>query len=224
MDEYESPLAGIPITVTASTPEYTQTSVTDSTGTAKFPGAPRGNLSAKVSDLQKLGVLLAPLIDKRPRNEDYPSGAGWTTTTPKLLAQSVPLQPTAVNRIMVISRTDVLFDVPSGWESLCTSDSGPWHLAFDAARATLALVSQGIGKTVVLQCPAVTKGAEPDLFASLDIDALHAALFAKDDEHVWQTLSQLPREARDDSPGLSDADRQEIAQACQEAKSASATA
>jgi hypothetical protein len=227
LDEYETPLAGVPITVAAPSGAYHQTGVTDATGTARFPGAPRGDLTVTASDLPKLATALAPLVAKRPRVKDYPSAVGWTTTIPKLLAQSVTLQQAAVHRVLVVARTDVMFDIPPGWEQLETSESGPWQLTKDGTRAKLALVSQGLGRAVTLHCPATymakaTSG--PSLFATLDVDALHVALFAGHDGLVWQTLSQLPREPRDDGPGLSESDRLEIAEACQVARAGTAAA
>jgi hypothetical protein len=218
VDEYETPIMGVPLTLAAE--GYQQTGVTDSTGCVRFNGAPKSGLTLLTSDLATLSTALAPLLAKVPRGEAYPTDAGWTVTTPAQLAQPVALQETKVQRVMVVARTDVMFDVPPGWQGLAPTDAGPWQLTQNGERATLALVSQGLGRSVTLECPGAvgadpgSPAAEPTTFATLDVDALHGALFTKNNDRVWQTLSELPREPRDDGPGLTQADHEEIAAAC----------
>ena len=56
--------------------------------------------------------------------------------------------------------------------------------------------------------------AHPDVFATLDIDALHDAMFTGDDKTVWGVLDAFPTEPRASGPGLSAQDYFDLYSQC----------
>ena len=294
VDEFETPLSGISVTLAASS--FEQTSATDPTGVVQFSG-PAAGATATVRNDKRLSDALAALVGKTPRDKPPPVRPGFVAITPSKTNKGISVTASVPQEIMLIARTDVVFGIPEGWEDLQPSAAGPWRLSKSDSSALLQLVSQGLGRSVTLQCPAADKlpfagtfrpsplwsadhkrilqpgeslaslaekylgdasevdqlvalnpqlGADPnrvtsspsspvtlppdaipgwllfpqtihsvtaanpdDVFDTIDIDALHDALFAGDDDTVWNILSGLPRTPRRNS-SLSGEDLLEI--------------
>ncbi len=284
VDEFETPLSAISVTLAA--PNFEQTSATDSAGVVQFNG-PAAEATAIVRNDKRLSDALAALVEKTPRDKQPPVRPGFVAITPSKANKGISVAASISQEIMIIARTDVVFNIPEGWEDLQPSAAGPWRLSKSDFNAILQLVSQGLGRSVTLQCPAaggppfagtfqpsplwspdhkrilqpgeslaslaekylgdasevdtlvalnphvsaihsgvtgsppspvtlppeavpgwlsipetvqsVTAEIPEDIFATIDIDALHDALFAGDDDTVWSILSGLPRQPRNKS-------------------------
>ena len=151
----KSPLSAISVTLAAS--NFEQTSATDSSGVVQFNG-PAGEATATVRNDKKLADALAALVEKTPRDTPA-SGQSWicSDNTFQKANLGIPVAAGIPEEIMIIARTDVVFAIPEGWEDLQPSVPGPWRLSKSDPRAILQLVSQGLGRSVTLQCPAVEK-------------------------------------------------------------------
>jgi peptidoglycan hydrolase-like protein with peptidoglycan-binding domain len=284
VDEFDTPLPGVSVTLAAASSG--QTSPTNSVGVAEFIAASGGALVTVRND-KALADALAALVDKPPRDEQPLPRPGFAAITPSKTSTSIPVAAGSTHVIMIIARTDVVFELPQGWEDLEPSAPGPWQLSKSGSRAVLRLVSQGVGRSVTLRCPASDElpfsgtfpasplwspdrkrllqpgetlaslaekylgdasevdklvalnprlgattsgvaatqavpvtlppdaipgwlsipkavesevGAIPEaVFATIDVDALHDALFRGDRDAVWDFLSALPRDPRSTS-------------------------
>jgi hypothetical protein len=177
VDEFETPLSAISVTLAR------QTSATDSAGVAQFSG-PAGGATAIVRNDKRLSDALAALVEKTPRDTPPPVRPGFVAITPSKANQGIPVAAGISQEIMIIARTDVVFAIPEGWEDLEPSAAGPWRLSKSDSNAFLQLVSQGLGRSVTLQSPAA---AEPPVAGTFQ----PSPLWSSDHKRILQPGESL---------------------------------
>ena len=120
VDEFETPLSAISVTLAAL--NFEQTSATDSTGVVQFNG-PAAGATAIVRNDKRLSDALAALVEKAPRDTLPPARPGFVAITPSKASKGVSLAASISQEIMLVARTDVVFDIPQGWEDLQPSEA-----------------------------------------------------------------------------------------------------
>lgn len=198
LDELESPIAGVPVELT--TPAGTAVLVTDGAGLVRVDDVPPGTAAAHIVPGDEIVQALKPLVEQDPRRTPLPDAPDLLVITPRRIDTSVSFPDATTQRIMVVTRTDMVWgSVVDQWGSLMllSEEDGPARLTSDAATAVLKLSSTGDGPNAVIGLPpsgvdlrddanldivgkAITDRLAPNSRANIDIDALHEALFAGD--------------------------------------------
>jgi hypothetical protein len=193
-DELESGIAGL--TIQLDTPAGTSMLTTDASGTVRVDSVPPGTGSARiVSTKEELSETLAALADRPKRRIPVPDEGTLLALTPAQLDTVVIFPDALTQRIMILSRTDVVWgSVVDRWGDLVllSDESVPCRLYADDATSVLQLASTGAGASALLGLPQSgvdsDKRSEDDATKptrlAIDIDALHEALFAEDFDTV----------------------------------------
>jgi OmpA family len=180
LDERETPIAGLEIIM--STPAGTGTVTTGDDGRARVRGAPKGAGSARVASAAQFAALTAGWEALPRRDDALPSGDTWQLLTPSAFATEVPLKGGKATSLMILTRTDIIFYRSySPWlEPHLTGAPGPFKLDARPDGIKLSLHSNGLGRTVVVECnqPRVARVAgdpptEPVEWFRADVDDLN---------------------------------------------------
>ena len=203
-DELGTGIAGIDVELT--TPAGTQTLRTDGAGLVRVDQVPPGNGTARIVTAgADLAAALAGRVQQPKRRSPLPDDDLLAIATPARAAAVVSFPDAVTQRIMLVSRTDLVWgSVAPRWGDLpLLSDDD------DAAR----LVDAGFGDTLQL-CAAGTSaravlgltpnGVTDDVAAgesdpspsdiAIDVDALHDALFSSDFDAVRAVLDRASTE------------------------------
>lgn len=154
LDELEAPLGGVEIVM--RTPLGTEQVLTDASGRARVVSAPPGFGDARVSRAAQLAEVMAGRERGPRRVTPLPEDESLHIATPSQLGAAIVLPDGEPQRLMIITRTDVLHTAnPNPWSALTLieADAGPWLLE-QAEETALRLHSNALGRTVRLLGPA----------------------------------------------------------------------
>jgi hypothetical protein len=198
IDELEAGIAGVEVEIT--TPNGTQVLLTDGAGSVRVDEAPPGTGSAHVVSAAQLAEVIVARVEGGKRTSPLPTEADLLVLTPKNCENAVQLPDAQPQRIMIVSRTDIVWgSVVDSWGDLplLSVESDPCRLAAEALTSLLRLCSTGAGPSALIGqrpsgvdidrvgiAPAPEATVAPDARLSIDIDALHEALFAADFDTV----------------------------------------
>jgi hypothetical protein len=197
LDELENAIAGVEVELT--TPKGTEILLTDASGRVRVDDAPAGTGTTHIVSGQQLLDVLRDRVSLDTRRTPLPEG-DLLIVTPKRVDTSVSFPDATTQRIMVVNRTDVVWgSVVEHWGDLLllSEEDGPSRLVTSELTAMLRLSSTGAGPSALLGLPpsgvdlrdeanrditgnAITDRLDQNARLTIDIDALHEALFTAD--------------------------------------------
>lgn len=214
LDELETAIAGVEVELT--TPNGTQTLLTDDSGRVRVDDVPPGTGSARIVGSQPLFDVLRDRVELDARRTPLPEGEDLLVLTPQRAGTSVSFPDAKTQRIMLVNRTDVVWgSVVEHWGDLLllSGETDPCRLSGDELTAMLKLSSTGAGPTALIGLPpsgvivrddanlditgeALADRVDEQARLRIDIDALHEALFAAD----FDAVGKLIEVAADEPP------------------------
>ena len=186
LDELDTGIAGVEVELT--TPNGTQTLLTDGSGKVRVDEVPPGTGTAHIVSAEQLFGVLKDRVEGDKRRTPLPVADDLLVVTPSRVDTSVSFPDARLQRIMIVSRTDLVWgSVVEHWGDLqlLSPEADPCRLIADPLTSLLKLCSTGAAPSALIGsspagADAGDNAAPVDRQARLqiDIDALHDALFA----------------------------------------------
>ncbi len=219
LDELEVGIPGVPIDLT--TPAGRETLTTDGSGRVRVNDAPPGSATARVITGPELTRVLEENIAIAKRTTPLPVADDLLVLTPSRLDQTILFPDAIPQRVMLVTRTDLVWgSVVGHWGTLTllSQETDPVRLLADIGSSILQLSSTGASPSALIGTPVTgldTAGGggssalgfadglitrpSPPARLSIDIDALHEALFA-DDFDAASALIDLAQQGPPEPP------------------------
>src|SRR5262249_11487853 len=102
----------------------------------------------------------------RPRRDrSLPTGDEWTVRTTKQLGDPIPLKADRSQRLMLVTRTDLILPAPAeAWGPLSLADpAGPWQLEQGLDGVLVCLHSDGSGRPLIIYGSPPAPPSPPDV-------------------------------------------------------------
>jgi hypothetical protein len=204
VDEMEKPITGVRFSM--HTPAASVTRKTDGAGMAHVNEKPHGIGRASVISVKELHDQLKGRAEQPRRTKRLPAGEEWHVVSLGNAIDSVTVPDAKVQRLMIVTRTD-LYGYAIGWGELSLAEvSGPWVLCA-GDDAVVKLHADATRREVIVhgearELPsfdepkedAKTKEDPPPVWLKVDVDWLHEALLEERLDDVFAFLRSLPQD------------------------------